>query len=79
MAFVFDRLLLDGELLVGKDLINYAELMAMDPNSGKWAGPISNLLIELATYKSRALQAHTSGTTGSPLSLIHISEPTRPY
>ena len=71
MAFVFDRLLLDGELLVGKDLINYAERMAMGPKSGKWAGPISDLLIELVTQKSRALQAHTSGTTGTP-SLIHI-------
>ncbi|MBP6313009.1 MAG: AMP-binding protein [Flavobacteriales bacterium] len=71
MAFVFDRLLIDGELLIGKDLINNAERMAMDPNSGKWARPMSDLIIELVTRKSKAIQAHTSGTTGTP-TLIQI-------
>lgn len=66
MAFVFDSITVDGRTLQGVDAVAYFDRLANDPRKGPWAGPVQQLVHELLLYKTRALTAYTSGTTGAP-------------
>lgn len=66
MAFVFDRITMDGRVLQGEDAMAHFDRLANDPATGPWAGVVRSLVNELLAYRTKALAVSTSGTTGVP-------------
>jgi O-succinylbenzoic acid--CoA ligase len=66
MAFVFDRITLDGRTLHSVRAVEHFDRLADDPRHGPWAGSVKELVHDLLLYKTRPLTVHTSGTTGAP-------------
>lgn len=66
MAFVFERITIDGHTLTGVDAMARFDRWASDPRKGPWMAPVQQLVHELLGYKTKALTVHTSGTTGAP-------------
>ncbi len=66
MAFIFDRITVDGRTLTGVDAVAQFDRWANDPQKGPWMAPVQQLVHQLLLYKTKALTVHTSGTTGVP-------------